>query len=59
MSVVISGSQETDKASSYPLLALNVKVHIGTNLKESGSNLTFLFFIEISVGPVGFEPNLT
>jgi hypothetical protein len=38
MSVVIFGFLETDKVSNFPLLALNVKVLIGTNLKETSNN---------------------
>jgi hypothetical protein len=34
MSVAIFGFLGTDKVSNYPLLVPNVKVHIGTNLKE-------------------------
>jgi hypothetical protein len=41
MSVVIFGFLGTDKVSNYPLLVPNVKVLIGTNLKELSNNLTF------------------
>jgi hypothetical protein len=38
MSVAMSGFQETDKPSNYLLLAPNVKVLIGTNLKETSND---------------------
>jgi hypothetical protein len=41
MSVVIFGFLGTDIAINYPLLVPNVKVLIGTNLKEPSNNLTF------------------